>query len=275
MKLTGKVAIITGGAGAIGAATGFAMVREGATVVIADIRATEARNIADQITEQGGTALPMEVDVRVASEVDRLVATAVQNFGRLDIMFNNAGLAVVKPASEHSDADWELVINTDLRGVFYGCRSAGQVMVKQRQGVILNTASIIGLGGYSYRAAYSAAKAGIVNLTRTLASEWALDGIRVNSIAPGYIYTDGFKDLAESDVLNLDNMRRRIPMGRLGSPEDVAAAAVFLASNAAAYITGVVLPVDGGYTAYSGAEPVASRPMIRMKTASEQEVVET
>ncbi len=275
MNLEGKVAIITGGAGAIGAATGLAMAREGATVVIADLRWAEAQNVAVQIADGGGTAVAMLVDVRVASEVDRLMDSTLERFARLDIMFNNAGLAVVKPASEHSDEDWNLVVQTDLQGVFFGCRAAGRVMLKAGHGVILNTASIIGLGGFSYRAAYSAAKAGIINLTRTLASEWALDGIRVNSIAPGYIWTDGFVNLDDSNVLNVDNMRRRIPMGRLGLPEDVAAAAVFLASDAASYITGIVLPVDGGYTAYSGAEPLASRPRVRVRTVLETDQVKS
>jgi NAD(P)-dependent dehydrogenase (short-subunit alcohol dehydrogenase family) len=265
MRLDGQVAIITGAAGAIGSATALAMAREGASIVVADLKEHEAEAVSGQIRAMGRKAVAVRADVRESEQVRLLVESTVERFGRLDIMFNNAGLAIVKPVSEHSDADWDLVLDTDLKGVFLGCRAAATVMLPARRGVILNTASIIGLGGFSYRVAYSAAKAGIINLTRTLASEMAMDGVRVNSIAPGYIFTDGFKDL-EDPVLDLDNFQRRIPMGRLGTPEDVAAAAVFLASDEASYITGIVLPVDGGYSAYSGSEPVPSRPTVRMTT---------
>jgi NAD(P)-dependent dehydrogenase (short-subunit alcohol dehydrogenase family) len=263
MRLQDQVAIITGGAGAIGSATAFAMAREGARIVVADMREAEAENVAGRLKAMGADAIAVRVDVRDSAEVGRTVDAALDRYGRLDIMFNNAGLAIVKPVGEHTDADWNLVLNTDLAGVFFGCRAAAAAMLSARRGVIINTASIIGLGGFSYRAAYSAAKAGIINMTRTVASEVAMDGIRVNAIAPGYIFTDGFKDL-DDPVLSLDNFERRIPMGRLGTPEDVAAAAVFLASDEASYITGIVLPVDGGYTAYSGSEPIPSRPTVRM-----------
>ncbi|PSR21694.1 MAG: hypothetical protein C7B45_09830 [Sulfobacillus acidophilus] len=264
MRLENRVAIITGGAGAIGSATAFAMAREGASIAIVDLKEEQSEILADQIVANGGRAVAVPADVRVADDVDRAIESALARFGRLDIMFNNAGLAIVKAATDHSDDDWNLVIDTDLRGTFFGCRAAANVMLPNKAGCILNTASIIGTEGFSYRAAYSAAKAGVINLTRTLASEWALDGVRVNAIVPGYILTEGFENLDDSSVLNLDNMRRRIPMGRLGSPADVASAAVFLASDEASYITGVALPVDGGYTAYGGAEPIPSRPYVRM-----------
>lgn len=260
MKLENRVAIITGGAGAIGSATALAMAKQGADIVIADLRLTEAEEVAGQVRALGQRALAIQADVRNAADINVLVETTIHTFGKLDIMFNNAGLAVIKPATEHTDEDWDLVVDTDLKGVFYGCRAAGRVMLRQNSGVILNTASIVGLGGFSSRVAYSAAKAGIINLTRSLSSEWALDGVRVNAIAPGYILTEGLRRSEEAGLLDLNDMRRRTPMGHIGEPEDVALAAVFLSSEDARFITGVVLPVDGGYTAYSAPELVPSRP---------------
>jgi 3-oxoacyl-[acyl-carrier protein] reductase len=244
-RLQGRVTAITGGALGIGRATAFAFAAEGALVALGDVEHDGAEAVASEIKAQGGKAIAVRVDVGDAGQV--------QTFGRLDVMFANAGIAHSAPFLEHPEAQWHRVLRVNLTGVFLCCQIAARQMVKQGGGRIITTASINGFRGVENLVGYNATKAGVIELTRTMAVELAQHSITVNSIAPAQIDTRLTRSLPEAA-----RRRRveRIPLGRFGEPEDVARAALFLASDDASYITGHTLAVDGGYLAgglWSGA----------------------
>lgn len=247
MRLQNKTIVITGGASGIGLATAERCLSEGANVVIGDLPGPSDERRAAELAGRGpGRCVFVAVNVSSTEEVDQLVASTIQQFGGIDGVFNNAGIGGMCPADEYSDEDFLRIIDINLMGVFRVARAALKPMLAQGSGSIVNCASILGVFGQSMTAAYSAAKGGVVNLTRTLALEAAAKGVRVNAVGPGYIDTPLLAGLP-------DEMRQALiklhPLGRLGRAEEIANAVVFLLSDEASFITGANLMVDGGYTA--------------------------
>jgi NAD(P)-dependent dehydrogenase (short-subunit alcohol dehydrogenase family) len=246
MRLQGRVTAITGGALGIGRATALLFAAEGATVAIADVKLDAAEAVVKDITEPGGRAIAAAVDVGDATQVRAFVDRVVAEFGRLDVMFANAGIAYSAPFLEHPETQWHRVLRVSLTGVFLCCQAAAQQMVKQGGGRIITTASINGFRGVEHLVGYNVAKAGVIELTKTMAVELAKHHITVNAIAPAQIDTRMTRSLSEDARAR---RAERIPMGRFGEADEVARAALFLASDDATYVTGHTLAVDGGYLA--------------------------
>jgi NAD(P)-dependent dehydrogenase (short-subunit alcohol dehydrogenase family) len=246
-RLVGRVTVITGGASGIGKATAELFAKEGAKVVIGDLPTSAGAKVAEKI---GATFVA--IDVSKSEDVEALVKTATDKHGRLDVMFNNAGIGIGAPLLGTSAEDYHRTIRIDLDGVYWGLQAAGKVMVPAGRGAIVNTASVAGLIGSSGLSAYNAAKHGVVGLTRNAALEFAPFGVRVNCICPGVIETPLVMDnfaVVEGARKMLDKMH---PLGRMGQPQEVAKAVLFLASDDASFITGHALAVDGGMMAGIG-----------------------
>jgi NAD(P)-dependent dehydrogenase (short-subunit alcohol dehydrogenase family) len=257
-KLEGKVALITGAGSGIGRATGVLFAKEGAKVVVADYAPVGGQETVRIIKEAGGEAIFIKVDVSKASDVERMVRTALDAYGRIDILHNNAGIGgPVAPTADTTEKDWDSVINTNLKGVFLGSKYVIPVMVKQGGGVIINTASTSGLVGSPGFSKYCASKGGVVQLTKTMALEYAKENIRVNCICPGIIDTPmggaSFPGDAAAREAAKEAFERAfvktVPLGRIGQPEEIAKAALYLACDDSSYVTGAALVVDGGVTA--------------------------
>ncbi len=252
-KLDGKVALITGSGSGIGRATAILFAAEGAKLSIVDWADDSAQRVASEIAKAGGAAISIRADVSKAADAERMVAETVRHFGRLDILYNNAGIGFARRTHLVTEEEWDLTINVDLKGVFLGCKYALPELMKQG-GVILSTASVAGLEGYRQMGAYCAAKAGVVLLTKSLAMDYAEYGIRVNCICPGAIDTPLFESAFEklSPEERVRAHQRFAVMhleGRTGKPEEIASTALFLCSQDASFITGQAVVVDGGYTA--------------------------
>lgn len=247
-RFEGKVAVITGGASGIGAATARRLVAEGASIVIADVQADGAEALA---LELGDVAEPYELDVTDLAAVERMMSITVERFGKLDIVFNNAGISSMGRVDEIEVDHWHRVIDVDLNAVFYGCRAALPHLRANGGGAIVNTASISGLFGDWGLPAYNAAKGAVMNLTRTLAADHARDNIRVNAVCPGGVETAMTDSLVQSRRAQAQ-YERLVPMARMGNADEIAAAVAFLASDDASYVTGHGLVVDGGVTATTG-----------------------
>lgn len=244
MILNDSVAIVTGGARGIGRAIALELARAGAKVVVNYAgRADKAEETVQLIREAGSDALAVQADVSQAAEVERVLKTATEAFGKVDILVNNAGITRDNLILRMKEADWDAVLDTNLKGMFLCTKAVSKGMLKQRSGVIINISSVVGLSGNAGQANYAAAKAGVLGFTKSMAKELAPRGIRVNAVAPGYIMTDMTETLAE-EVKN--QILGGIPLSRIGNPEEVAQAVLFLASPAASYITGQTLCVDGG-----------------------------
>ena len=251
MKLDGKVALVTGGGSGIGRAIALLFAREGASVVVNGRTLSTIKETAKEITASGGKAIAIKADVSDAADVDVMVDRIVNELGGIHILVNNAGIPGENvSAAETSIEHWDKVVGVHLRGTYLCCRKAGQWMVRHKTGKILNISSVIGLVGFPTRTSYGPAKAGIINITQVLAIEWARDNINVNCIAPGSIVTPMDEEFLRTGKMDLELMLKRIPCGYRGEPEDIAGAALFLVSDEARYITGVTLPVDGGWLAY-------------------------
>jgi NAD(P)-dependent dehydrogenase (short-subunit alcohol dehydrogenase family) len=246
-RLTGRVAAITGAALGIGRATALLFAAEGAAVALGDVKVDAAEALAKEIVQRGGRAIAVGVDVGDTGQVQAFVDRTVAELGQLDVMFANAGIAHVAPFLEHPEAQWHRVLRVNLTGVFLCCQIAARRMVQQGGGGrIITTASINGFRGVENLVGYNVAKAGVIELTKTMAVELAQHQITVNAIAPAQIdtrLTQGYSDDAKARRV------ARIPMGRFGEAEEVARVALFLASDDASYVTGHTLAVDGGYLA--------------------------
>ena len=246
MKLEGKVAIVTGagreGKG-IGRFVALALAREGADIVIADYVPETAEAVADEVKSLGRRAVSVKANVAVPADAEAIVQRALDEFGKVDILVNNAGITRDALIPRMSEEDWDLVINTNLKGTFNCTKAVTRPMLKQRSGKIVNIASVMGIIGNAGQANYSASKAGIIGLTKTTARELGSRGINVNAVAPGFIQTAMTDELSESIR---ENIASRIPLSRLGAPEDVAKLVLFLCTDDSDYITGQVVNVDGG-----------------------------
>jgi len=246
--LTDRVAIVTGGSRGIGRAIALAMANAGADLVITGRQEGSLQKTAGEIRALGRRALTFAYDISDVEASAAMVAEVVKERGTVDILVNNAGAVILGPAEEVTPDSWDAVFGVNLRGMFFITRAAGLVMKPKRRGKIINIASMMGLGGYPNRVGYGASKGGVVQMTRMLAIEWAPHGLNVNCICPQLTRTDAAAPLVANPML-LEDALRKTPMGRLGEPEDIAGAAVFLASPAADFITGQILAVDGGRSA--------------------------
>jgi len=243
----GKTAIITGGGRGIGRATALALAEAGVNLALAVSRDLQsAERVAGEARERGVRAFARRTDVSRWEEVEALVQAAIDEFGSLDIMINNAGVTRDTLVLRMDEQAWDTVLDVNLKGVFHGTKAVLRPMLRQRSGRIVNVASVLGITGNPGQANYCAAKAGILGFTRATAKEVASRGITVNAIAPGYIETQMTAELPPAAT---EELMRRIPLGRQGKPEEVAGAILFLCSEAAAYITGQTLVIDGGLTA--------------------------
>jgi NAD(P)-dependent dehydrogenase (short-subunit alcohol dehydrogenase family) len=245
MRFEGKVAVVTGGASGIGEATVRAFAREGASVVVADF-ADNGAALVEELIAGGAQALFVKIDVADSAAVQAMIAATVDAFGRLDILFANAGIAADDPITELDEERWNRTVGVNLGGVYLCDKYAIAQMVRQGGGAIVNCGSIHSHVGRAGVTAYAAAKGGVKLLTQSLAIDYAAHGIRVNAVCPGYIETALLHAASEDDRAGLAALH---PMGRLGRAEEVAEAVLFLASDAASFITGTSLLVDGGYTA--------------------------
>lgn len=252
MRLQGKIAIVTGGASGMGESTSELFAQEGAAIVIADIDGQRARDLASRIGEAGGHAVAVEMDLADEPQVLSMVAETMGRFHRVDILVNCVGIAGAYMATEQVSLNmWRRVIDVDLTGVFLCCREVGKIMIAQRSGKIVNFASTIGLSGGPYIVPATAAKHGVVGLTRGLAVEWGKYNIHVNCICPGATLTPQIVRLTSEEYRA--ERARRVPLGRLGKPEEQARVALFLASSESDYVSGAIVCVDGGMYALSPA----------------------
>ncbi|WP_201780856.1 SDR family NAD(P)-dependent oxidoreductase [Aneurinibacillus tyrosinisolvens] len=252
MKILNKVCIVTGSSMGIGEAIATLYAENGAHVVVNSRKLERAQEVANRLVERGLSAIAVEADTSVKADVERLVETAVDKWGKLDVMVNNAGISMVRPSVELSEEDWRRAIDVNLTGVFFCSQAAAKHMIPQKSGSIIQIGSILGRVGLPLRAAYCSSKHGLIGLNKALATEWAEHKIRANVIDPGYIATVMDVHDQQSGGYGDEDILRRTPLGRYGTPEEIANLALFLASDDSSYITGTQIDVDGGWVAYGG-----------------------
>ena len=244
MKLNGKVAVVTGASRGIGRAIALELAHRGASVVV-NYRSNvdAAHDVVDTIERDGGRAIAVQADVGSLDQASALIQTAIDTFGTIDILVNNAGTTRDQLLMLMSEEDWDVVLRTNLKGVFNCCKAAARKMVRQRSGRIVNVSSVSGIAGQAGQTNYAASKAGVIGFTKSLAKELGSRGITVNAVAPGFVPTDLTADLSDDLLSQAIEMT---PLGRMARPEEIAYAVAFLASDLASFITGEVLTVDGG-----------------------------
>ena len=248
-RLEGKVAIITGAGTGMGESHARRFAKEGAAVVLAEIDLPSAERVADEIKAEGGKALAIKVDISNKADVEEMVKKALDAFGKIDILVNNAAVFKGAPAVELSEADWDFVLDVNLKGQFLCAQAVGRHMVEGKQGKIVNIASVSGhRGGPVTGAAYCASKGGVLSLTRQLAIEWAPYNINVNSVSPGTTTTPMLMNFFKAAGMSIEDHNRWIPLSKPNSPEDMSNAVLFLASSESDTITGQDILVDGGIT---------------------------
>ena len=246
--LTGKVAVVTGGNGGIGLGIAMGLAGAGANIVIAARSVEKTAQALENIRALGVEAHGITVDVTQEPAIQRIVTSTIDHMGRLDILVNNSGIAIRAQPQELTAAQWDSVVDVNLRAAFLASKAAYAQMVKAGGGKVINVGSMYSIFGSDWGAPYAASKGGLVQLTKSLAVAWAKDNIQVNAVLPGWIVTDLTRGIQDADPNRYDNINRRIPTGRWGEPSELAGAAVFLASTASDYVTGATLAIDGGYS---------------------------
>ena len=248
--LSGKVAIVTGGNGGIGLGIAKGLAGAGADIVVAARSASKTEEAVDQLQLLGVRAIGIATDVANEGSVGSMVDAAIAEFGRIDVLVNNAGISVRKQPHEYTLEEWSRVIDVNLTGTFLCCRGVYPHMADAGGGKIINIGSMTSIFGSDWVASYSASKGGVVQLSKSLSLAWARDNIQVNVIQPGWIHTDLTAYIKTNAPERYASIEARIPHGRWGEPEEMAGAAVFLAGSASDYVTGITLPVDGGYSSF-------------------------
>ena len=246
--LSGKVAVVTGGNGGLGLGIAMGLAGAGADIVIAARSVEKTAQALDDIRALGVKAHGITVDVTQEPAIQRMVTDTIDHLGRLDILVNNSGIAVRAQPHKLTAAQWDSVVDVNLRAAFLASKEVYAHMVSAGGGKIINVGSMYSIFGSDWGAPYAASKGGLVQLTKSLAVAWAKDNIQVNAVLPGWFVTDLTRGIADADPERYDNINRRIPTGRWGEPSELGGAAVFLASAASDYVTGSVLAVDGGYS---------------------------
>lgn len=249
MRLDEKVAIVTGGGGSLGTVCSLGLAQAGATVVVAGRTLSKCERTAAVIREGGGRALAIQVDITDADAVQRMVEQTIATFGCIDILFNNAGIAIPKPFADTTANEWARVYDVNINGTVLCTNAVSSLMFSRKSGRIINMGSIAGGVGIANRSAYGASKAAVAQLTKTLAIEFGPHGVTVNAVCPSVIESELNRDYIEHQPEVYEGILRRTPLGRFGKAEDLVGLLVFLASDAASFITGQVIYVDGGYTA--------------------------
>ena len=247
--LRGKVAAVTGASRGLGRAIALGLAEAGVDLILSSRGQEDVQRVAAEIEALGGQALAVAADVAQADDVQRLLDRGLERFGRVDVLVNNAGISpVYKRAEQMALADWQRILDVNLTGVFLCCQAFGRAMLAQQRGVVINMSSVGAQAGFPRLSAYCASKGAVESLTRVLAMEWAASGVRVNALAPAFIETDMTAGVREHEALNA-TIVQRTPLHRMGLPNEVVGAELFLASDAASYVTGQVLTVDGGWLA--------------------------
>jgi NAD(P)-dependent dehydrogenase (short-subunit alcohol dehydrogenase family) len=251
LKLKGKISLVTGASRGIGRAIALALAGEGVDVAVNCASSiTEAEKVAREIEKLGRNSIVIKADVAEKASVEKMVDEVISRFGKIDILVNNAGMATIAPSEKLEEKVWRRGIDVMLTGTFFCSQAAGREMIKQKSGKIINIASINGIVAFPERASYCSAKAGVMALTKVLASEWAKYNINVNAVAPGYVETELVSNLVSQGQLKIEELKGRTPGRKLTSGEDVADTVLFLASDSSGNINGQTIVIDGGWTAY-------------------------